>query len=309
MLEDAVGEPEQAARADAFATRTAGEGLHVHAIALARGRRDRGPDLTAPSSARPHAGPTITARNLRALLDGSDLVGRAAHGRIQDAYALRCMPQVHGASRDAIAYVRGVIETEINSVTDNPLVFADEHEVLSGGNFHGQPVALAMDFLTIALAELANISERRTERLMNPALSGGLPAFLIAEGGINDGYMVAQYTAAALVSENKVLAHPACVDSIPTSANQEDHVSMGTIGARQAREVLGNAQHVLAIELMCACQGLEFRDRKPAPATRRVFSLVREKVPMLEADREMDEDIEAVTGLIREGRFLEVLPR
>ncbi|MHB8869197.1 MAG: histidine ammonia-lyase [Thermoleophilia bacterium] len=257
---------------------------------------------------RPHSGQITTARNLRALLHGSEIIDGATHGRIQDAYALRCMPQVHGASRDAIAYVRGVIETEINSATDNPLVFPDEHEVLSGGNFHGQPVALAMDFLTIALSELANISERRTERLMNPALSGGLPAFLIEEGGINDGYMVAQYTAAALVSENKVLAHPACVDSIPTSANQEDHVSMGTISARQAREVLGNVQHVLAIEFMCACQGIEFRSRRPARPAQRACALIREKVPRLEADREMDVDIEEIAALIRAGRFLEVLP-
>ena len=254
---------------------------------------------------RPHVGQSTTARNLRRLLDGSDILAGATHGRLQDAYALRCMPQVHGASRDAIAYVKNVIETEINSVTDNPLVFADEHEVISGGNFHGQPVALAMDFLTIALAELANISERRTERMMNPALSGGLPAFLIEEGGINDGFMVAQYTAAALVSENKVLAHPACVDSIPTSANQEDHVSMGTISARQAREVLENVEHVLAIELMCACQGVEFRARKPAAPAQRVCALIREKVDRLEADREMDLDIEAVAALIREGRLLD----
>ncbi|MBU2601088.1 MAG: histidine ammonia-lyase [Actinobacteria bacterium] len=258
-------------------------------------------------ASRPHSGQLTTARNLRNLLQGSELIEGADHGRIQDAYALRCMPQVHGASRDAIAYVKGVIETEINSATDNPLVFPDEGEVLSGGNFHGQPVALAMDFLTIALAELANIYERRTERLMNPALSGGLPAFFIEEGGINDGYMVAQYTAAALVSENKVLAHPACVDSIPTSANQEDHVSMGTISARQAREVLGNVVHVVAIELMCACQGVEFRPRKPAPPSRRVCALIREKVARLDADREMDGDIENIAVLIREGRFLEAL--
>jgi histidine ammonia-lyase len=258
--------------------------------------------------ARPHSGQVATARNLRALLDGSDLVGGAGHGRIQDAYALRCMPQVHGASRDAIDYVRRVIETEINSVTDNPLVFVEEREVLSGGNFHGQPVALAMDFLAIALAELANISERRIERLMNPALSGGLPAFLIEEGGINDGFMVAQYTAAALVSENKVLAHPACVDSIPTSANQEDHNSMGTISARKAREVAGNLEHVLAIELMCACQAIDFRGRRPAPPGQHVYSLVRERVGMLEADRELDGDIEAIAELVRTGRVGDALP-
>jgi histidine ammonia-lyase len=212
------------------------------------------------------------------------------------------MPQVHGASRDAVAYVRGVLETEIDSVTDNPLVFP-EGDVLSGGNFHGQPLALAMDFLAIAVAELASISERRIERLVNPALSAGLPAFLTREGGLNDGFMVAQYTAAALVSENKVLAHPASVDSIPTSANQEDHVSMGAIAARHAREVLENAQTVLAIELLCACQGIELRGRVSGPPVARAFGLLRERVPVLDEDRPLDGDIAKALELVRSGEL------
>jgi histidine ammonia-lyase len=256
---------------------------------------------------RPHRGQTETAGNLRTLLTGSEILAGAEHGRVQDAYALRCMPQVHGASKDAICYVKKVVETEINSATDNPLVFPENGKILSGGNFHGQPVALAMDFLSIAVAELGNISERRTERLTNPALSGGLPAFLIKEGGINDGLMVAQYTAAALVSENKVLAHPASVDSIPTSANQEDHVSMGTIASRQAREIIANVQYVIAIELMCASQGLEFRTRQPSPRLRKVYGMVRELFPLLESDRALAPDIERTVALIKSGELLKAL--
>jgi len=277
--------------------------------------------------ARPHAGQLQTAANLRLLLKDSPAVITAPHGRVRDAYALRCMPQVHGASRDAVAYVRGVLETELNAVTDNPLVFAgpaaastatptetvvipgdDDASasavggaILSGGNFHGQPLALALDFLGIALAELANISERRTERLVNPALSGGLPAFLIEEGGLNDGFMVAQYTAAALVGENKVLAHPASVDSIPTSANQEDHVSMGALAARHAREILENTQTVLAIELLCACQGVDLRGCVPGPRTAGVHRLLRQRVPALTEDRPLDGDIAAALELVRGG--------
>ena len=272
--------------------------------------------------ARPHPGQLQTAANLRKLLAGSPAVHASSHGRVQDAYALRCMPQVHGASRDAVAYVRGVLETELNAVTDNPLVFAEPAApaavnpagddrgagaILSGGNFHGQPLALALDFLGIALAELANISERRTERLVNPALSGGLPAFLIADGGLNDGFMVVQYTAAALVSENKVLAHPASVDSIPTSAGQEDHVSMGTTAARHAREILENAQTVLAIELLCACQGVDLRGCVPGPRTALAHRLLRERVPVLTEDRPFDGDIAAALDLVRSGELLSAL--
>jgi histidine ammonia-lyase len=252
---------------------------------------------------RPHPGQVETAANLRTLLNGSEILANPSSKRVQDAYSLRCMPQVHGASKDAIDYVKQVIEREINAVTDNPLVFAETGEVLSGGNFHGQPLALALDFLAIALSELANISQLRTERLTNPALSMGLPAFLVEKSGLNDGYMVAQYTAAALVSENKILAHPASVDSIPTSADQEDHVSMGTTAARKCREVLENVRYVLAIEAICACQGIDFRKQKPSPLLQQVYRLIREKVSFMEADREMSEDFEAVVQLIKDDAF------
>ena len=255
-------------------------------------------------ASRPHPGQALSARNLRRHLEGSELIGRAEHGRVQDAYALRCMPQVHGASRDAIEYVASVVGIELDAVTDNPLVFAETGEVISGGNFHGQPVALAMDVLGIAVAELADISERRTERLLNPALSGGLPAFLVREGGINDGFMVAQYTATALVSENKSLAHPASVDSIPTSANQEDHVSMGTISARQAADILRNTQYVLAVEAICACQAVELRERAPSDAVRHVCELLRRHVSFLETDRALAPDIERVRELVADGSLL-----
>ena len=256
---------------------------------------------------RPHPGQIETAANMRDLLQGSEILANPSHNRVQDAYSLRCIPQVHGASKDAINYVKKVIETEINAVTDNPLVFSDTGEVLSGGNFHGQPVALVMDFLAIALAELANISQLRTERLTNPALSMGLPAFLVEKGGLNDGFMVAQYTAASLVSENKILAHPASVDSIPTSANQEDHVSMGTIAARKCREVLENVRYVLAIEAICACQGIDFRKKKPSPKLQRVYKIIRNKVSYLEADREMHTDFAEVVKMIKNGDILQAL--
>ncbi|MDI9439769.1 MAG: histidine ammonia-lyase [Bacillota bacterium] len=253
---------------------------------------------------RPHQGQILVAANLRRLLDGSRLVHGSDHGRIQDAYSLRCIPQVHGATRDAYKYVEQVINTEINSVTDNPLLFPAEGHVVSAGNFHGQPVALALDFLGIALAELGNIAERRIERLVNPQLSG-LPPFLTESSGLNSGYMIAQYTAASLVSENKVLAHPASVDSIPTSANQEDHVSMGSIAARKLGSILANVQNVAAIEILCACQALEFRDRSAmAPATRAVYELVRSVVPPLEEDRVLAGEIKVVRDLIVSGQVL-----
>ena len=254
---------------------------------------------------RPHPGQVQTAENICNLLKGSKIIEEANHGRVQDAYSLRCIPQVHGASKDAIAYVKQVIIREMNSVTDNPLVFPESGEVLSGGNFHGQPVALVLDFLAIALSEFANISQLRTERLTNPALSMGLPAFLVEKSGLNDGYMMAQYTAAALVSENKVLSHPASVDSIPTSADQEDHVSMGTIAARKCREVLENTQYVLAIEAICACQGIDFRGKKPAPGLQRVYNSIRSEVDFLSKDKELSADFEAVVSLIRSEKWLE----
>ena len=249
---------------------------------------------------RPHPGQRAAAANLRRLLAGSEvLAGRAGDAKVQDAYALRCMPQVHGATRDALEYAARVLEIEMNAATDNPLVFPEAERVISGGNFHGQPVALALDLVAIALSELASISERRIERLVNPHLSG-LPAFLTADGGLHSGLMLAQYTAAALVSENKVLSHPASVDSIPTSANQEDHVSMGAIAARKALRVLRHAQQVLGIELLCAAQALDFhRPLRPAPGTQPAYDTVRAAVPALHGDRVLAPDFAAALGLVQ----------
>lgn len=261
---------------------------------------------------RPHPGQRLVAANLLRLLANSTYATLQGELRVQDAYVLRCIPQVHGASRDAIAYVRGVVEREINSATDNPLIFPDDEAVISGGNFHGQPVALAMDFLGIAASELGNISERRVERLVNPALSG-LPAFLTRNGGLNSGFMIAQYTAAALVSENKVLAHPASVDSIPSSANQEDHVSMGTIAARKARQMIANARNVLAIELLCAAQAFDLRPERDASGARSLrpgdgsgalYRRLREAVPTLDVDRVLHDDILRAAMLIESGEAL-----
>lgn len=250
---------------------------------------------------RPHKGQIDTAKILLDLLTGSKMTTRQGEIRVQDAYSLRCVPQVHGASKDAVNYVREKVEIEINSVTDNPIVFPETKEGISGGNFHGQPMALSFDFLGIALSELANISERRIERLVNPSLSG-LPAFLVEHGGLNSGFMIVQYSAAALVSENKVLAHPASVDSIPSSANQEDHVSMGTIAARKAREILENVRRVLAIEIMCACQGIDLRGNKGLGAgTKLAYAEVRKAVPVLKEDRPLYDDINRCEELIING--------
>ena len=258
---------------------------------------------------RPHKGQIQSAANMRLITDDSEII--TSHkdcNRIQDAYSLRCSPQVHGASRDTIQFARQTIETEINSATENPLVFPDG-QILSGGNFHGQPIALALDHLAVALAELANISERRIERMVNPDLSG-LPSFLIKEGGLNSGFMIAQYTAAALVSENKVLAHPASVDSIPTSANKEDHVSMGTIAARKAREILGNLKHVIAIELLCAAQGLDLlTNLKPGKGTLMAYKVLRRHVSHMKKDRELSPDIETVAGIIDNGEILSAVEK
>jgi len=256
---------------------------------------------------RPHKGQIETAKILLELLAGSKMTTRQGQIRVQDAYSLRCVPQVHGASRDAINYVREKVEIEMNSVTDNPIIFPETREGISGGNFHGQPMALAFDFLGIALAELANISERRIERLVNPALSG-LPAFLVEHGGLNSGFMIVQYSAAALVSENKILAHPASVDSIPSSANQEDHVSMGTIGARKAKEIMENVRRVLAMEILCACQGIDLRGNKGLGAgTNIVYEEVRKIVPMLTKDRPLYDDINKCEELIINGTITRVL--
>ena len=250
---------------------------------------------------RPHKGQIDTAKILTELLTGSKMTTRQGEIRVQDAYSLRCVPQVHGASKDAVNYVKEKVEIEINSVTDNPIIFPDTKEGISGGNFHGQPMALSFDFLGIALSELANISERRIERLVNPTLSG-LPAFLVEHGGLNSGFMIVQYSAAALVSENKILAHPASVDSIPSSANQEDHVSMGTIAARKAKEIMGNVRRVLAMEIMCACQAIDLRGNKGLGAgTKIVYEEVRKVVPMLKKDRPLYEDINKCEELIING--------
>jgi histidine ammonia-lyase len=257
---------------------------------------------------RPHPGQAIAAENMDRITRGSEII--SSHRdckRVQDAYTLRCSPQVHGASRDAIAYAQTVLETEMNSSTGNPLIHPDSGDFLLGGNFHGQPVALAMDFMCMAVAELANISERRIERLVNPKLSG-LPAFLVKDGGLNSGFMIAQYVAAALVSENKVMSHPAVVDSIPTSANKEDHVSMGTISARKCREVVQNAENVIAIELMCAAQALDlFTNMQPGAGTQAAYAVIREVVPHLENDRILSKDVAQIVGLIRSGAILDAV--
>ncbi|PIQ96854.1 MAG: histidine ammonia-lyase [Nitrospinae bacterium CG11_big_fil_rev_8_21_14_0_20_56_8] len=253
---------------------------------------------------RPHRGQIDSASNMRRITEGSEIISSHKDcDRVQDAYSLRCTPQVHGASRDILEYAERVLVTEMNSATENPLIFPDG-KIFSGGNFHGQPVALALDALVLGLAEWANISERRTERMVNPALSG-LPSFLVREGGLNSGFMIAQYTAAALVSENKVLAHPASVDSIPTSGNKEDHVSMGTISARKAMAVMENLKWVLAIELLCGAQALDlFTNLKPGRGTLAAYRVVRKSVPHLDRDRELAPDIETVAGLIDGGEIL-----
>jgi histidine ammonia-lyase len=258
---------------------------------------------------RPHAGQLATARNLLLLLEESEILPShrdfSQDHRVQDAYSLRCMPQVHGAAKEALAFVRRVLEVEVNSATDNPLVFPEERLVISGGNFHGQPVAQALDFLAIAVTPLSGIAERRVECMLDPATSDRLPAFLTKRGGLHSGFMMAQVTAAALVSENKTLAHPASVDSIPTSANKEDYVSMGAFSARKAVEAVANARLVLAVELLCAAQGLEFRgDLRPGAGVEAAYALIRETVPALEEDRPLTPDIEAVAALVKSGALV-----
>jgi histidine ammonia-lyase len=253
---------------------------------------------------RPHPGMAEVAENVRRI--GADSPIHTSHEdceKIQDAYSLRCIPQVHGASRDALRHAIDVLTREVNSVTDNPLIFSSDDDVISAGNFHGQPVALAMDYAKIAIAELANIAERRVEHMLDPAVSG-LPAFLARQGGLNSGLMISQYTAASLVSENKVLAHPSSVDSIPTSANQEDHVSMGTTSARQCAMILENARWVIAIELVNAAQALDFHQPlEPGPGVKAAVRALRVVVPPLERDRIMTGDLEAAKGLIVSGQL------
>lgn len=252
---------------------------------------------------RPHKGQTLVARNIRGIIKGSGIIAQAKTMRVQDAYAIRCVPQVHGAVRDALERVRETLEIEMNAVTDNPILFVEDGAVISGGNFHGEPLALVFDYMGIAMAEIGSIAERRIERLVNPALSSGLPAFLTRNGGLNSGYMIVQYSAAALVSENKVLAHPASVDSIPSSANQEDHVSMGTIAARKSADIVENSRTVVAFELLLAAQGLDLRGGKPSPINKAVYDIIRSEVPFLEEDREIRLDIERIRELAKTGRL------
>ncbi len=257
-------------------------------------------------NARPHPGQVSSAKNLRKLLAS---VTAGSQEGLQDAYSLRCIPQVHGAVRAAWDHVTRVLETEINSATDNPLVFPDKDEVLSGGNFHGEPIALVTDYLKLAMTELGNISERRINRLLHPDLNGDLPPFLVQDAGLNSGYMIAHYTAASLASENKVLAHPSCVDSIPVSGDQEDHVSMGTNAALHLTEVVKNVGTILAIELLCACQAKEYVDRTLPEALADLYNAVRQEIPALKKDEEVYEHIEAATRLIWEESLIETVQR
>lgn len=258
---------------------------------------------------RRHNGQQRSAQYVRHLLKGSEIVSSHSHSdhRVQDAYCLRCIPQVHGTVRDTVEYVKSVVLNELNAVTDNPLVFPDQGDVLSGGNFHGEPIGMVMDFLAIALSELGSISERRIAHYMDQSMSE-LPAFLVEEGGINSGYMMAHVTAAALVSENKTLSHPATVDSIPTSSNKEDHVSMGTWAARKCYDIVDNIFNVLAIELLCAAQGLDFRKPlKPALVTEEVYNLIRRRIPFWKEDRWMSRDIEIAKEVLRSNEIIGIL--
>jgi histidine ammonia-lyase len=252
---------------------------------------------------RPLRGQRESAANIVRLLEGSAII--EAHrwcDKVQDAYSIRCAPQVHGASRDLLRYAEETVAVELNAATDNPLVFVDQGELVSNGNFHGQPLAFALDSIAVAISEFASISERRVERLVNPSLSGGLPAFLTPDGGLNSGFMIPQYVAAALVSENKVLCHPASVDSIPTSAGQEDHVPMGNASALKCWAVLGNVERALAIELLAAAQGVEFlAPLEPGAGAKAGHDFVRSLSPPVHEDRPLSEDIERVAEAIRSG--------
>ncbi|MDD3126009.1 MAG: histidine ammonia-lyase [Candidatus Izemoplasmatales bacterium] len=248
---------------------------------------------------RGQSGQIEVAQMILKHISKSKMTTKQGEMRVQDAYSLRCAPQVHGASLDTFKYVKKIVEAEMNAVTDNPIVFYDQEEAISAGNFHGQPLALAFDFLGIAISELANISERRIERLVNPSLSNGLPPFLVNNCGINSGFMIIQYSAASLVSENKVLSHPASVDSIPSSANQEDHVSMGTIAARKAGAILDNARKVIAMEYMSACQAIDLRAKKElGNDTQIAYNTFRKHIPFLEEDTIMYPHINAAEALL-----------
>ncbi|WP_103108672.1 histidine ammonia-lyase [Brevibacillus reuszeri] len=249
---------------------------------------------------RPHPGQQESAKRLLQHLAGSERTTAQGELRVQDPYSLRCIPQVHGATRDTLEYVWTTVTRECNSVTDNPVLFTETGDIISGGNFHGQPMAFAADFLAIAVAELANISERRTERLVNPQLSG-LPGFLTENGGLHSGFMITQYVAASIVSENKVLCHPASVDSIPSSANQEDHVSMGTTSARKLRTVVANTIKVLAIEYLAAAQAIDFGTGELGVGTGYAYQKLRSVISRLQEDREMHPDLTKAEELIQQG--------
>ncbi len=263
------------------------------------------PFLPQIHAARPQLGQVACAANLRRLLADSEIVvAHADCAKVQDPYSLRCMPQVHGAARDGVRFARETLAIEINSGTDNPLVFAEEELIVSGGNFHGQPVSQACDMLAIAVTQLAAISERRVEQLVNPSLSG-LPAFLTENSGLNSGFMIAQVTAAALVAESRILCHPACVDSIPSSAGREDHVSMGMGAALKARQVVENVRSVLAIELLAAAQALDMRrGLRAGVGVAAAHAMIRSEIPHMDNDRELHLDIEAVNRMIDDGRIL-----
>lgn len=256
---------------------------------------------------RPHPGQIESARRIASLIEGSGII--ASHTddfqhAVQDAYSLRCAPQVHGAVADTLDHMSRVLSVEMGSLVDNPIVFADTGEVLSGGNFHGEPLALVSDFAAIAISELASISERRTDRILDPARSEGLPAFLAANPGVESGYMITQYVQAALVAENKVLSHPASVDSVPTSGGQEDHVSMGWGAAKKLLTIVENVRRVLAVEILCAVEAIRHRaPLSPAPGTGRVVEAVRRRAPALEGDRSHSGDIEAVAAMIESGEI------
>src|SRR5438094_4609293 len=250
---------------------------------------------------RPHPGQLVSAANLRGLLAGSPLLASHRHSRhaVQDAYCLRCAPQVHGAVRDVLRFARGILETELGAVVDNRFIGPDG-EVMTTGNFHGEPLAFAADMLAMAISELASISERRVDRMLDPAFSRGLPPFLAPAAGTNSGFMLAQYTAASLVSENKVLAHPASVDTIPTSGKQEDHVSMGWTAVRKLRDVVGNVRACLAVEICCAAQGIDLRAdvAQPSAPLRAVHAVIRSEVPRMDIDREVAAQLAAINDLL-----------
>ena len=257
---------------------------------------------------RPYPGQLKTSRNILKLIKNSPLwISHQGGKKVQDAYSIRCIPQVHGAIRDTLNHIRKTLEIEVNSATENPLIFPDKKIILSGGNFHGEPVAFVMDFLSIIITELGNMSERRIDRLLNPSTNMGLPPFLIQNDGLNSGFMIAHITATSLTSENRTLAHPSSVDNIPTSANQEDHVSMGTIGARTAREIIQNVKYILAIELMVGLQALDFYTLKSSKNIEKIKSKVRQKVPFLEKDNRLDLYFKEIVDMIDNDSLLNIV--